>query len=237
MQNDHEKVITIDGPSGSGKSTVSRKLAAKMGYAYLDTGAMYRAIGLAASRKQIPFTDGATLKNLCLNLNIKFDFSRDSEALFLDGEDVSRLIRTPAADMLASDISKVREVRDVMCVLQRRIASEHSQGIVAEGRDMGTVVFPGARYKFFLMADLKERAKRRFLEMRARGESVSEKSVAKKLEKRDSQDEKRAFAPLKPAKDAFIIDSTEMSVEDVVETMLTEIADLSSKAVDSKETS
>jgi len=143
-------VITIDGPAGSGKSTVSRLLAKKINCLYLDTGAMYRAVALAASRKGISFSDGKRLGELCRSLELYFTTDADPPRLFLGKEDISVPIRTPDMDMLSSEVSAVKEVREAMMELQRKMARGIS--IVAEGRDMGTVVFPEARHKFFLTA-------------------------------------------------------------------------------------
>ena len=206
--------ITIDGPAGSGKSTISRRLAEKQGFVYLDTGAMYRAVALAATRRGIKLDDGKRLGDLCRSLELHFNIDENPPGLFLDGEDISKAIRSPEIDMAASTVSAVKEVRAAMTDLQRTMAN--GLNIVAEGRDMGTVVFPGARYKFFLTASSKERAERRYLERMARGESVSRESVEKELKKRDYQDETRALAPLKPADDAVIIDSTKLTIDQVV---------------------
>ena len=206
--------ITIDGPAGSGKSTISRLLAEKLGFVYLDTGAMYRAVALEANRRGIDLDDAKRLGDLCLSLELHFNTDKNPPGLFLYGEDISRAIRSPEIDMAASTVSAVKEVRAAMTDLQCTMAN--GLNIVAEGRDMGTVVFPGARYKFFLTASSKERAERRYLERMARGESVSRESVEKELKKRDYQDETRALAPLKPADDAVIIDSTKLTIDQVV---------------------
>lgn len=213
-------VITIDGPGGSGKSTVSRQLAARIGYAYLDTGAMYRAVALAAKREGIPMDHPGQLAELCGNLNLRFDSEQDPPRLYMDDEDISEKIRNPEIDMLSSDVSAVKEVREAMCDLQRKISSSFKTGLVAEGRDMGTVVFPNARFKFLLTASLEERASRRHLELLARGKKMEKTIVMNSLEKRDNQDENRNLAPLKPARDAVILDSTGMGIEEVVQYMM-----------------
>ena len=190
-------VITIDGPAGSGKSTVSRQLAAGIGYAYLDTGAMYRAVALAAKRRGISIDDRIELGKLCGNLNLHFVPEKDPPRLFMENEDISEKIRTPEIDMLSSSVSAVKEVREAMCDLQRKISCNLNTGLVAEGRDMGTVVFPKARFKFLLTASLEERASRRHLELLARGKVMEKNTVMNSLKKRDNQDENRTLAPFK----------------------------------------
>jgi cytidylate kinase len=213
-------VITIDGPAGSGKSTVSRQLAARIGYAYLDTGAMYRAVALAAKRGGISVDNRRKLAQLCSNLNLRFISEQDPPKLFMENEDISDKIRNPEIDMLSSNVSAVKEVRDAMCDLQRKMSCNLTTGLVAEGRDMGTVVFPNARFKFLLTASLAERASRRHLELLASGKTMEKNTVMNRLKKRDNQDENRILAPLKPADDAVIIDSTGMGIEDVVQYMM-----------------
>ncbi|RLB43030.1 MAG: (d)CMP kinase [Deltaproteobacteria bacterium] len=209
-------VVAIDGPAGAGKSTVSREVAKRLGFTYLDTGAMYRAVALAVKKANIPLEDNEALASLCENLEIHFDTTKDPPAIFLDKEDVSHKIRTPEIDMLASRVSAVGAVRHAMTRLQRVTAAQAGK-VVAEGRDMGTVVFPDAKWKFFLTATLEERARRRFEERRQRGEKVEKGDVAKELKQRDEQDQKRALAPLKPAQDAVIIDTTNLSIPEVVD--------------------
>ncbi len=207
-------VITVDGPAGSGKSTVSRILARKLDYVYLDTGAMYRAVALAAKRSGVSTEDGSKLKELCSSLDLRYKSDEDPPRLFLNGEDISMIIRSPSMDMLSSRISSVKEVRESMIGLQRSIASEAN--IVAEGRDMGTVVFPEARHKFFLTASHEVRAERRYRERLGRGESISKDHVSEEMKKRDLQDANRILSPLIPATDAVLIDSTLLSPEEIV---------------------
>lgn len=212
------KIIAIDGPAGSGKSTVSRLLAARLGYLYLDTGAMYRAVALQAKRKNIDLKDTEKIGRLCLDLDLQFRVLDGATRLFLGAEDISSAIRSPDMDMLSSVISTIKEVREAMTLLQRKMAEQ--RGVVAEGRDMGTVVFPDAECKFFIDADPEVRAGRRYRERLARGEKVSGQEVEKELRKRDDQDMTRALAPLVPAKDAILLDTTNLTVEEVVETMV-----------------
>jgi len=211
-------IITIDGPAGSGKSTISRILAKKIGYSYLDTGAMYRAVALVAKRNGVDFDDGKGLGILCNSLNLRFDKDGDPPRLLLGKEDISSLIRSPEIDMLSSKVSAVGEVREAMTGLQRKIAK--GEGYVAEGRDMGTVVFPEAAWKFYLTASSDVRAGRRYEELLERGEKALKNIVKTNLKKRDHQDRMRPLAPLKPAEDALIIDSTTLTIEEVVEVML-----------------
>jgi len=217
-----DNIITIDGPGGSGKSTVSRILAGKINFLYLDTGAMYRAVALAAKRDGIDFGDGPGLCGLCKMLDLRFDTNEDPPRLLLDNRDISLAIRGPEMDMLSSEVSAVKEVREAMVSLQRKIAK--GAKLVAEGRDMGTVVFPEARCKFFLTASPEIRAKRRYRERVARGESVSRSVVGEELKKRDRQDETRSISPLRPASDAIVIDSTSLGPWEVVEEIMTHLA-------------
>ena len=213
-----QNVITIDGPAGSGKSTISRLLAKKIGYLYLDTGAMYRAVALAAKREKIHLNDGKALGELCNSLDLRFMTDQAPPRLFLNGEDISAAIRSPEMDMASSEVSAVSEVRKAMTGLQRKMAK--GMTLVAEGRDMGTVVFPDAKHKFYLTASLKIRTERRHKERLERGETVHRAFVESQLKKRDHQDETRPIAPLRPAEDAKIIDTTEMTPEQVIGTIL-----------------
>ena len=213
-----QNVITIDGPAGSGKSTISRLLAKKIGYLYLDTGAMYRAVALAAKREKIHLNDGKALEELCNSLDLRFITDQAPPRLFLNGEDISAAIRSPEMDMASSEVSAVSEVRKAMTGLQRKMAK--GMTLVAEGRDMGTVVFPDAKHKFYLTASLEIRTERRYKERLGRGETVHMAFVESELKKRDHQDKTRPIAPLRPAEDAKIIDTTEMTPERVIGTIL-----------------
>jgi cytidylate kinase len=212
------KIIAVDGPAGSGKSTVSRLLAKRLKYIYLDTGAMYRAVALQAKREIVDLKDRERISRLCRDLDLHFKTVDGKTRIFLGSEDISAAIRSPEMDMLSSAVSAIKEVRQAMTLVQRKMAEQG--GVVAEGRDMGTVVFPGADCKFFVDADPGVRAGRRYRERVERGEAVSRGEVEKELKRRDDQDTKRALAPLVPAKDAVIMDTTNMTVEEVVESMI-----------------
>ncbi len=214
-------IITIDGPAGSGKSTVSRMIAETLQFFYLDTGAMYRAVALQAKREGVDCGDSKKLERICEKIDLNFWMDGGCNKLSLGGEDVTLAIRSPEMDMLSSKISAVKEVRDAMKTLQRKMGSKGR--MVAEGRDMGTVVFPDADYKFFITALPEIRAERRFKERQDRGEIVFMAEVAKELKKRDNQDTNRDIAPLRPAKDAKVIDSTALNQDEVVELILRKI--------------
>jgi CMP/dCMP kinase len=209
------EVITIDGPAGAGKSTVSKMLARRLKFLYLDTGAMYRAVALRAQKEGVDLNDEAALEELCGRLEISFRESREGQRVICQGEDVTERIRYPEIGWMASTVSLLRPVRESMVGLQRKIGSQGR--IVAEGRDTGTVVFPRAKYKFFLHADPRERALRRYRELIARGLSVSFEEIEREVRDRDEQDSSRQLAPLRPAEDARIIDSSGLTPEEVVE--------------------
>jgi CMP/dCMP kinase len=211
-------IITIDGPAGSGKSTISLLLAKKLGFLYLDTGAMYRAVALSALRKGVDLRDAAVLREMCRDIDINFRSTGDNYRVYIGAEDISDEIRRSEIDMLSSKISAIKEVRVAMTGLQRRVGMKG--GIVAEGRDMGTVVFPDADHKFFLTASPDIRAERRYKERVDRGECISMEQVETELKKRDEQDRTRIIAPLKPAVDAIIIDTTALGINEVVDEML-----------------
>lgn len=215
-------IVTIDGPGGSGKSTISRALARKLGHLYLDTGAMYRAVALQAKRTAADLEDSSSLAILCSELALHFKPEGGVNRIFIGEEDVSAAIRSPEMDLLSSRISAVREVREAMTALQRKIGGKGR--VVAEGRDMGTVVFPHARYKFFLTASPAVRAERRYLERQRRGESIRKEDVERELRQRDEQDSRRAIAPLVPAPDAVMIDTSELKPDEVIGIMLAHIS-------------
>ena len=207
-------IIAIDGPTGSGKSTVSRLLAQRLRYHYLDTGAMYRAVGLAVMRAGENLHNKEEITRICNGLDIQFIREGGATKIYLSNEDVTKAIREPAIDLIASNVSALDTVRKVMTSLQRKIGSKGL--LVAEGRDMGTVVFPEAQHKFYIDASLETRVDRRFQERLRRGESTSREKVKEDLIKRDTQDMNRHLSPLRPARDATIIDTTDLSPHQVV---------------------
>lgn len=212
-------VVTIDGPSGAGKSTAARLLARRLGYLYVDTGAMYRAVALAASRARVTPHDDAALAVLCEGLNIELAAAGGGGLrVVLNGEDVSAAIRRPEIGNLASAVSARLPVREALWRLQRELGA--SGRAVFEGRDTGTVVLPWARWKFFLTASPEVRAERRRAELAARGIAQRLEEVLSEMQARDSADSRRALAPLKPAEDALIIDSSHLAAEEVVARML-----------------
>ena len=214
-------VITIDGPTGSGKSTISRLVAKRLNCPYLDTGAMYRVVALAIKRAGLTLNDEAAVASICDNLDIRFVPGGDTNGVYMGDEDVSEVIREPDMDLFASDISKLDAVRKAMTSLQRKIGAQGP--LVAEGRDMGTVVFPEAQHKFYVDATMEVRVERRFQERKNRGESISREEVREDLIKRDRQDMNRSLAPLKPAVDAVIIDTTGLSLDQVIEQIVGKI--------------
>lgn len=214
-------VITVDGPAGAGKSTVSKIIAGRLSYIYLDTGALYRAFACRVAEEGISAGDEERLSDLCTRIDVSLKSVNGGIGIFVDDKDVTEKIRTQEIGMLASKVSAVPVVREALLSIQRETGE--NGGIVAEGRDMGTVVFPDADFKFFLDANVAERSRRRFAELEERGESVDSKKVERDLVVRDRQDSERKIAPLKPSRDSIIIDSTDMSIEDVVEQMICHI--------------
>lgn len=215
-------VITIDGPSGGGKSTVSRMVAAQMGFAYLDTGAMYRAVGLYARNMGTDLDDDDEVQKMLDSVDLSLLPGDGDTRVLLCGDDVSEAIRTAEMGLVASRISALPLVRAKLTELQRAIGARDN--IVAEGRDMGTVVFPESRGKFFLMASAEERARRRVEQLAEQGESASHAEILAQIEARDLADSTRALAPLKPASDAVLIDSTSMDVSEVVNFIIDQLA-------------
>lgn len=209
------KVVAIDGPSGAGKSSVSKAIADKLGFQFLDTGALYRAIALHLRRKEVP--DDALYDEISAAINgisIAFCDGR----VFLNEEDVSDAIRTTEAGHYASVFSAKKAVRDALLGIQRDAALNHD--VVAEGRDMGTVVFPGAWKKFYLDASEEGRAKRRYLQLKEKGTEITMEEALNDVRERDIRDSQRDIAPLKKADDAICVDSTALSLDEVIEKML-----------------
>jgi cytidylate kinase len=214
-------LITIDGPAGAGKSTVSRLLANKLSYTYLDTGALYRALAYRCIQEGLSATDEGGIANLCQRTGIVLQNEEGFLKVLADGEDVTDKIRTESISLQASAISAMPPVRAALLSIQREAGK--AGGVVAEGRDMGTIVFPEADFKFFLEAGMNERIKRRHRELVIRGDAVQYQNVKKDLMMRDRQDREREIAPLKVPEGAFIVDSTHVSAEGVVETILSVI--------------
>lgn len=206
-------VVAVDGPAGAGKSTVSRALAERLGYAYVDTGAMYRAVGVLAHEQGVAFDDDVALARLCDGL--VFGLEDGGTRLVVNGRDVSTAIRRRDAAELASRVSARAVVRERLVALQRRLGAQG--GVVMEGRDIGTVVFPDAPVKVYLTAEPAERARRRAGELRSRGEPVDEAALAVEIAARDARDSQRATAPLRPAPDAVVLDTTRLAFDEVVE--------------------
>ena len=211
-------LVTIDGPAGAGKSTVSRILAKRLSCLYLDTGALYRAVAYRVIREGISSTDEEGIAALCGRVNIRLRLIDDALRVFADEEDVTEEIRMESVSLLASTLSALPVVRSALLSIQRE-SGKHG-GIIAEGRDMGTVIFPEADFKFFLDADVEERVRRRCRELILRGEKVDCPSLRKDLLFRDKQDRERTLAPLKVPDDAIILDSTHLTVDAVVNAML-----------------
>lgn len=220
-------IVAVDGPAGAGKSTCSRLLAARLGFAMVDTGAIYRTVALAATRGGIDLDDDAALERLLPALAIRFAPAAGpggTQRVYLGEDDVSAEIRTPPMSLGASKVSARPVVRAGLLDLQRRLAlAPENAGAVLEGRDIGTVVFPDADAKFFLVATAEERARRRHAELQARGDPSSFDDVLADQLKRDKNDSERAIAPLKPAEDAVIVDTSGSPLEAVVETLAQEV--------------
>lgn len=215
-------IITIDGPAGAGKTTISKAVAQNLDYRYIDTGALYRGIALAACRARVTTDDDDALADLCRNISIDFQKNDQGLRLMLNNEDVSDQIRTPEVTMMASAVSARPVIRAFLLNIQRAFGEQKK--VVLEGRDMGTVVFPKADVKFFLDADPVIRARRRYEELKAKNtQCPSLEAVEKDMIQRDKNDSSRAEAPLQPAEDAIRIDSTALSIEQVVAAMLAHI--------------
>lgn len=218
-------VIAIDGPSGSGKGTVARRVAAVLGWRLLDSGALYRLVALAATRQGIELNDSNGLAALAARLDVHFGSDElGEEQIFLGGQDVTAAIRTEECGAGASTVAALQPVRSALLDLQR--AFRQVPGLVADGRDMGTHVFADAGLKVFLTASPAERAKRRHKQLNDKGIDVSLAALSRDIEERDRRDSERSIAPLRPAEDARILDSSEMPVDDVVKTVLDWAAEL-----------
>lgn len=217
-------VITIDGPSGSGKGTLAGLLSRRLGWNFLDSGALYRLLAFAAGNHGVDLTNEEVLTRLAGHLDVQFVPAQGerSQRMILEGDDVTDAIRTELVGAGASKVASLPAVREAL--LQRQRAFREAPGLVADGRDMGTVVFPDAELKFFLTASAEERARRRFFQLKAAGLDVNLASLLEEIVARDERDTQRAVAPLKPAEDAIILDSTTLSIEQVLERILAEVA-------------
>ena len=211
-------IIAIDGPSGVGKSTLSQKLAAELDYLNIDTGAMYRSVAVLVKEQQIDPQNGEQLDNLCRDLTIRFERGADGEQVFANGVDVTTAIRTPEISQLTPQVATQPVVREALVRIQREMGK--AGGVVLEGRDIGTVVFPHADIKFFLVASAEERGKRRYEELRQKGLNVDLRQTIVEIEARDKVDMARTLSPLKQADDAVVIDTTYLSIDGVLDEML-----------------
>jgi cytidylate kinase len=215
-------IIAIDGPSGVGKSTLSKLLARDLGYLNLDTGAMYRAVALATSRQGLDARDHAVLDRLCDGLVIEFLRCGSDERVLLNGEDVSQAIRAPEISLLTAEVASCPAVRQAMVERQRQLGA--AGGVVLEGRDIGTVVFPHADIKFFLKASAEVRGQRRFIELQSKGVDVGLARTIAEVKARDDADINRSTSPLRQAEDAVVIDTSDLDIPQVLERMLAVIS-------------
>ncbi len=222
MQDNMDTIITIDGTSGGGKSTVSRMLAAELGYTYLDTGAMYRAVGLQAKEQGVDPADDEQMAALLADLDLRLEPGDGDTRVLLAGNDVSEAIRTAEMGMVASAVSALPLVRQKLTELQQEMGAQGR--LVAEGRDMGTVVFPRARHKFFLDASAEVRARRRLDQLHEKGLAADYDEILAQIRKRDHDDASRALAPLQQADDAVYVDSSEMNARQVLTFILDRLA-------------
>jgi len=210
--------IAIDGLAGVGKSTIAKILSKNLNAIYLDTGAMYRTVGLKAINSNIDIKNEKALSNLVENINIKILFDNEKQVMYLDDKNVSKDIRAPKISMAATNVALNKEVRVKMVQMQRDIAKNND--VVMDGRDIGTHVLKDANYKFFLVADVEERAKRRYQQLKEKNTDISLDSLIKDIKYRDSNDINRQFAPLQKAKDAIEIDTTKLSIKQVIEVIM-----------------
>jgi cytidylate kinase len=212
-------IITIDGPSGSGKGTVARRVAERLGWHLLDSGALYRLVAYAGQSQGVASTDEPRFARIAANLDVRFGTDvRGGEQIWLDGREVSRAIRTEQAGEGASQVAAMPSVRAAL--VDRQLAFATPPGLVADGRDMGTVIFPAAELKIFLTASAEERARRRYKQLKDKGLSANLAALSQEIAERDRRDMNRAVAPLKPADDAVIVDSTTMTIDEVVARVL-----------------
>ncbi len=224
-------IIAIDGPSGAGKSTLGKMLAKNLNLLYLDTGAMYRAVGLAVLENKVDFDNKTAIIEIAGNAKIKLVGEPENLQIFLDGRDVSTEIRTNEIGQAASIVSGVSEVRKILVEHQRKLGESSKNGAILDGRDIGTVVFPNADIKFFLTAKPEARARRRFEEDLAKGRAVSYEHTFAEIKERDERDVSREDSPLKIAEDAVVIDTSELDLTEVFEQMLAVVREKSKEVI------
>ena len=210
--------IAIDGPAGAGKSTIAKEISRKLNYIYIDTGAMYRAIGLYYLNNKIDINDEKLINELIDNIKIEITYEDSLQQIILNGENVTNLIRTEEVSHAASVVSTYQKVREKLVSLQRELAE--STNVVMDGRDIGTVVLPNASVKIFLTASTEERAKRRYKELLEKGQNVDLESIKKDIEERDYRDMNRENSPLKQASDAILVDTSHMTIEEVIDEII-----------------
>lgn len=215
--------VAIDGPAGAGKSTIARAAAAQLGFVYVDTGALYRTIGLAVCRRGIDGTDVPGILATLPEIQVGLTYQDGAQHVLLDGEDVSDAIRTPQISTYASQVSSVPEVRAYLLDLQRDLARR--QSVIMDGRDIGTVILPDAKVKIFLTASPEKRAARRCSELREKGQDVTVEGILADMERRDALDASRAVAPLKQAEDAVLVDTSDLTLKQSIDAVLTVIRD------------
>ena len=211
--------VAIDGPSGAGKSTIAKAAAARFGLIYADTGAIYRTVGLAAQRQGADPRNENAVSEMLPRISVELCYENGRQRMLLNGEDVTELIRTPEISLYASDVSALAAVREYLMDMQRSLAE--TRDVVMDGRDIGTVVLPNAGLKIFLTASPEERARRRWLELRERGDGSSLSDVLRDMEKRDRNDSTRALAPLRPAEDSVTVDTTGLTLKESIERVCT----------------
>lgn len=210
-------IIAVDGPAGSGKGTITKRLAKEIGFTNLDTGAIYRCVALVVLQKGIKLDDYKNIASILQKIEVEFETKEDTELVFLNGEDVSGKIRTQEITKIVSVVASIKEVREKMTILQRKMAE--GKNIIMEGRDIGTCIFPNADIKIYLDATVEERAKRRYKENIEKGMKVTYEEVLESVKTRDHADMTREISPLKKAEDAIVVDSTNLTIEEVVEKM------------------
>ncbi len=228
LENDMKKIrIAIDGPAGAGKSSVSRMVAQELGFMYVDTGAMYRAVAFAVTQSEKEYSENL-VKEVLKDINLSFKIEKNENKIFLNNEDISNKIRTPQTSMMASKVAVLPFVREALFEIQQNFAKQG--GIVMEGRDIGTVIIPDAELKIFLTASAEKRAKRRLLELEKKGETKDLNELIKEIEERDAQDRNRKTAPLKQADDAILLDNSEINLEQTAQ----KIVELALEIIDKK---